>query len=256
MAFPFAALAGLGLQSAGFAARSAVRSAARAAAVSGGSSRIPSIQARIRIIGVKQTQEALAGVGKAALRISKSAVGKSMTPVRKSAANAAKEIEAGSPWFISNALSKSMGKKTKSYRKSSTAVGLVGARKAFQLVSTRLFDWDVANIPKNYIHLVQLGTKPHVIGTGYGTGPPKIPGAKRVSRRTKAGQRKDTEGGFMGIKGKIWRHPGHPGDPFMVKVMKSSETIIKSTYGKEVKKGIAKEAQKQYAKAQKTTAKS
>ena len=199
----------------------------------------------LEISGVKETERALLNIGRAGLRISGKAMSRAMTPVKRETVARARAVESSSPWFTSGALSKSMAKKVKAYKKSSTVVGLVGPRKAFFIVSTRLFGYANVNVPANILHLITEGVKPHDIGTGKSTGPGKR-GGPRVSRDT-------DKGPFMGrwldppdnTERSVWRHPGFAGNPIMAKALVATAGRARSEYRKGFVAGLEAEAAKQ-----------
>lgn len=111
-------------------------------------------------------------------------------------------------------LAKSLGKKLKKYKRSGSAVVLVGPRKGFKDIQT-------GADPVNYAHLVEFGTGPHRIpdpGTGLKIGP-------------------------IVIRGTV-DHPGARPQPFLRPALDGNKVTVLERYRKKLGTGIEREATK------------
>lgn len=164
----------------------------------------------IRIEGLKELDRKLKNLGPRVLRkVVRSASSKAMTPVLKDAKQRAKAIK------DTGLLSKSLGRKTKTYTRTGTVTVNVGPRKGFKQEVTRrtklpdgrvIVRKETAN-PANYAHLVELGTAPHSIG------------------------RRGT-------------HPGTRPRPFLRPALDTNEYTVLAIYRRELAAGVIREAKK------------
>ena len=127
-------------------------------------------------------------------------------------------------------LKKAIGKKSKLYKRSMTAVTIVGARTGFKRqVRTKEAGLDEAwktgepmkavyADPVKYAHLVEFGTGPHVI---------RVKNAEAM--------------GPGGQYGKVVNHPGAKPQPFMRPAMQQHEPQVLNLYRAELKRGLARE---------------
>lgn len=107
------------------------------------------------------------------------------------------------------ALKKSIDLKAKSYKE--TAVAIVGPKTGQSATGVNLFGQSGRIVPTQYAHLVEKGTKPHVIRTGRG---------RKV----------------------IWMHPGSPPTRFMQKALSSQATHASGILNRKIAEGIEKYA--------------
>ena len=108
-------------------------------------------------------------------------------------------------------LAESIGIKTKKYKRSGTAVVVVGPRSGFK-------DPKSGANPMNYAHLVELGTGGHRI-------PTKAVGKGQIVRQP-------------------WEHPGTPPRPFLLPALERNADRVISEYGQKILKDINKEVEK------------
>jgi HK97 gp10 family phage protein len=132
----------------------------------------------IQTLGGDKIFSRLSGMGKAANKIVKKAMGEAGKIILK-------EAKGGIP-RESGLLKKSMGRKVKVYRGSGAVVAIVGPRTGFvQIVDVKGLGGirhSVLRDPTKYAHLVEGGTKPHSLqkrgGGGQRRGPQTHPGAR------------------------------------------------------------------------------
>lgn len=99
---------------------------------------------------------------KAVRRVVRPAISKAMTPMLKDARRRAKEIG------DNETISKSLGRRSKTYRGPGTTIQVIGPRKGFK-------DEETGHNPANTAHLSEFGTSPHITKPGV-----RHPGTKPV----------------------------------------------------------------------------
>ena len=110
--------------------------------------------ASVKVSGLKEIDRALKGLGRdGAMRALKSATGKAATIISRAARDNARKVR------DTGLLAKSMGKRTKTYKRTGTVAVVVGPRIEVQGVDSR----GRKRWPHKYAHLVEYGTKPHTI---------------------------------------------------------------------------------------------
>ena len=173
----------------------------------------------VKVFGAKDTIDALKAMGVKVVPISSKAASKSMTTVSK-------KMKANVRGYSRN-LAKSIGKKTKTYRRSGTTIVSVGPRLKYQWINSR----GTVTVAAKIAHLVESGTAPHVIQSNRGM--------------SNIG---DSAEGSEEFYGKTVQHPGTDARPFIRPSLISSRRKVENKYMREIKVGIEKEARKQAAR--------
>lgn len=137
------------------------------------------------------------------LKVERKGVRAAVTAMTTPIARAAK---AKAPRVYTGLLKKAIGKKTKAGRSKGSAVGLVGARRSVE-GAYKGKRW----VPANYIHLVELGTKPHGIPT--------------------------KDGGTV-------QHPGSPAKPFLEPAYEEQKSAAERAGAEKLKQVVEAEAKK------------
>ncbi len=145
-------------------------------------------------------------------KTTRKAAAMSMTPVAKEARQRARAVA------DTGTLARSIGKRTKTYRRSGVVVTIVGPRKGFrELVGTRLNPFTrafrtgeatrkVFRDPLKYAHLVEFMVRPHTIRKALG---------------------------FMTV-----RHPGFAGRPFMRPSLDNNKGRVLSIFKTQIRAGL------------------
>lgn len=165
---------------------------------------------KIDTLGLKALDRQLKALPDAVLmKVVRPAVSKAMTPVLTDARRRATEIK------DTGLLAKSLGRKTKTYRKSMIVVHLIGPRSGFKREVVRhstlpngkvITKREMAD-PAHYAHLVELGTAPHGLG---------------------------------GLTG--GQHPGTKAQPFMRPAFDANENTVLSIYRAQLRVGVVRQA--------------
>lgn len=95
--------------------------------------------------------------GKAARRVLRKAATKALKPMVKTARQYLRRNKSKRTGL----LAKSLGTKTKTYRKSGTVFSAMGPRSGFEAIITDPSGRQYLANPANYAHLVEFGTRPH-----------------------------------------------------------------------------------------------
>lgn len=160
-------------------------------------------------------------------KVIKKASNRAMSPVLKTAkARAPKET---------GLLRKSLGKKSKVYKRAGVQVTLVGPRTGFReevMVEGPDGLMKDTRDPVKYAHLVEFGTAPHEIGAErqryvYDYSKPK--GSRKKKVDTKVNQ---------------YTHPGSPPHPFMRPAFDENKAAIESIFRQETAAGVIEEAKR------------
>lgn len=168
--------------------------------------------AQFQMRGYAELEKRLATLGpKIARRVLRKAVDKAATPIVQSA----KQRVPAQTGLLRIAI----GKKTKMYTRSRTAVAIIGARTKFR--SKLAGRWPKRK-PANYAHLVEFGTRPHKMSV----------------------KRFRVAGGAWVLDDQEWTHPGTAARPFLRPAFASNRYKALGLIGREVWLGIERESKR------------